>query len=244
MRKRLNESFKERIKVIRSACNFWMSKQTLENLEKIRLYELDIIKTFLPPDGVILEIGAGTGWQTAILRKQGYNVIAIDINSCNYKDHQIIDIIEYDGRNIPFPDMHFNAIFSSNVLEHIKHIDEFQVEMSRVLKDDGIAIHVIPSSSWRIWTNLTHIFSRWSIPRSHGEHAPNAIVEIFYFSRRWWSRLFLKSKWKLKAIESNKLLYTGCLVFGSRLGFRFRKLLSHCLGGAASIYVMEKNLTK
>ena len=240
MRKRLNESFKERIKVIRSACNFWMSKQTLENLEKIRLYELDIIKTFLPLDGVILEIGAGTGWQTAILRKQGYNVIAIDINSCNYKDHQIIDIIEYDVRNIPFPDMHFNAIFSSNVLEHIKHIDEFQVEMSRVLKDDGIAIHVIPSSSWRIWTSLTHIVSRWSIPRAHGEHASNALTEVFYFSRYWWSTMLSKSKWKLVGIKSNDLFYTGCSVFDSRLNIQIRKIISRIIGSVCNVYVLQK----
>lgn len=240
MRQRLNELFKKRIKVIRSACNFWMSKQTLENLEKIRLYELDIIKTFLPPDGLILEIGAGTGWQTAILRKQGYNVIAIDINSCNYKDHQIIDIIEYDGRKIPFPNMYFDAIFSSNVLEHIKQIDEFQGEMSRVLKDDGIAIHVLPSSCWRIWTTFTHVVSRWTIPNVHGEHASNSLTEIFYFSRFWWSNTFSKSNWAIVDIRSNQLFYTGCSIFDLRLSIQIRKRIARVIGGVCNIYALQK----
>ena len=33
---------------------------------------------------------------------------------------------------------------------------EFQSEMQRVLTKDGIAIHLMPTATWRLWTNLTH----------------------------------------------------------------------------------------
>lgn len=36
------------------------------------------------------------------------------------------------------------------------HLDELLREISRVLKPGGIAIHVLPTPSWRFWTSLSH----------------------------------------------------------------------------------------
>lgn len=132
----------------------------LEFLKQVRYYELEkIIKSiekYKTKDIKILEIGAGTGWQVLELSKLGYQVDAIDIDSSGYKDDRVWNIVDYDGVNIPFEDKKFDVVFSSNVLEHIPHIQEFQKEMQRVLKDDGIAVHLMPSSTWRFWTILTH----------------------------------------------------------------------------------------
>jgi 2-polyprenyl-3-methyl-5-hydroxy-6-metoxy-1,4-benzoquinol methylase len=83
-------------------------------------------------------------------------VYAIDIESSGYKDERIWDIVDYNGTTIPFEDKKFDVVFSSNVLEHIPHVKEFQKEIERVLKDDGIAIHLMPTETWRFWTILTH----------------------------------------------------------------------------------------
>lgn len=106
--------------------------------------------------GSLLEIGAGAGWQAQELSKKGYKVDAIDIKSSQYLKDSIWPVKEYDGFNIPFPDNYFDYIFSSNVLEHIPHIEKFQSEIYRVLKNRGLAIHIVPSASWRFWTNITH----------------------------------------------------------------------------------------
>lgn len=133
---------------------------SLEQLEKIRRFELDaIIETIRGevPDGArILDIGAGAGWQARIVSDAGYAVEAIDMPTSVYAQNRVFAICDYDGLRIPFPDAAFDAIYSSNVLEHVAHADVFQEEIRRVLKPDGVAVHVVPSGSWRFWSNLAH----------------------------------------------------------------------------------------
>ncbi len=45
---------------------------------------------------------------------------------------------------------------SSNVLEHIPHVERFQREILRVLKPNGRMIHALPTSTWRVTTSLAH----------------------------------------------------------------------------------------
>jgi len=104
----------------------------------------------------LLEIGAGTGAQARELERRGFDVSAIDVAESNYSEDQVWPVSDYDGRHIPFPDRHFDVVFSCNVLEHIPHVAEFQKEIRRVLKDDGRAIHVLPSAQWRLWTNVSY----------------------------------------------------------------------------------------
>src|SRR5262249_28782812 len=49
-----------------------------------------------------------------------------------------------------------DVVFSSNVLEHIAHVERFQREMQRVLRPGGRAIHIVPSACWRLWTSVAH----------------------------------------------------------------------------------------
>ncbi len=132
----------------------------LDHLEAIRLLELACVRAELakavPAGCSILEIGAGTGWQARELSKLGYSIEAIDIGDSNYAADRVWPIRNYDGKTIPFPTATFDVVFSSNVLEHIPDVEEFQSEIARVLKPNGIALHLVPSASWRIWTNVTY----------------------------------------------------------------------------------------
>lgn len=124
--------------------------------QAIRQYELESVLPLMPSGRSILEIGAGAGWQAKILTEQGFRVEAIDIGSSRYKASQVWPVLEYDGKNIPFPDHTFDIIFSSNTLEHIPHVATFMDEIRRVLRPGGIAIHLMPSATWRFWTMCTH----------------------------------------------------------------------------------------
>ncbi len=177
-------TLKKVFRKIRSAGTFWIAEEALEYLEAIRTYEINFVLDMLPPRGRVLEIGAGTGWQARVLENRGYDVSAIDLASSNYRANRVWPVTEYDGKSIPFADNTFDIIFSSNTLEHIPNIYEFQKEIHRVLRLDGIVLHVLPSSSWRLWTNITHLLKCWTIPTTHGEHAGNSLTEIYYFSRR------------------------------------------------------------
>jgi SAM-dependent methyltransferase len=130
-------------------------------LERIRRYELDVALRELrsldvPSKGRILEVGAGSGWQSRQLAQAGYSVEAVDLGESNYSNVRVWPITNYDGEHIPFPDNEFDVVFSSNVLEHVHGLDRLQKEMWRVLKPDGVALHIVPSATWRLWTNVTY----------------------------------------------------------------------------------------
>ena len=114
----------------------------------------------MPQSGYILEIGAGAGWQASLLSQKGFAVEAIDIEQSNYSEQRIWPVRDYDGVHIPFADNSFDFVFSSNVLEHILHVEQFQAEIKRVLKPKGIAVHVLPSVNWRFWTNISFYLFR------------------------------------------------------------------------------------
>lgn len=234
-------ALKKVLRKIRSVSTFWIAEQTLQHLEAIRTYELGIVLDMLPPRGRVLEIGGGTGWQARALENRGYDVSAIDIASSNYRANRVWSVTEYDGKNIPFDDNTFSIIFSSNTLEHIPYISEFQKEIHRVLKPNGVAIHVLPSSSWRLWTNITHLLKWWTIPTAHGESAKNSVTEIYYFSRWWWVRLFRETGWKIVAQDSNRLFYTGYSIMDSHLNISMRNKLSYVLGSSCNIFVLSSS---
>lgn len=125
-------------------------------VQSIRRYECGVALGELPHTARILEVGGGSGWQAKMLADQGYDVVSIDIASSHYLEHTVFPVQIYDGQHIPFDDGSFDVVFTSNVLEHIGHLDELQQEFARVLKPGGIGCHIVPTAIWRFWTSLTH----------------------------------------------------------------------------------------
>jgi SAM-dependent methyltransferase len=128
---------------------------SVAHLNKLRLHETERIVGFLTPGARILEIGAGTGQQAAELSARGFQIAAIEIQASNYAEERLFDIVDYDGRTLPFPDHSFDIIFSSNVLEHVPDLRSLHAEIRRVLVPNGYCVHVLPTHSWRFWTTLS-----------------------------------------------------------------------------------------
>ncbi len=139
------------------------TRDFLNLLEEIRRDEIHAMLPLLGVPGKLLEIGAGTGWQAKFLTDHGYTVDAIDIGSSEYREMRVWPVTDYDGHLIPFPDGTFDVVFSSNVMEHIPHVREFQAEVLRVLRPGGVAVHAMPTGTWRLWTSLT--FYPWVVPQ-------------------------------------------------------------------------------
>jgi len=253
----------------------------LKYLNSIRTHELDIVINLLEKqinktkqDIKILEVGSGTGWQAKKLKELGYQVEAIDLENSNYANNRVFDITNYDGITIPFKDETFDVIFSSNVLEHVPHIEKFQYEIQRVLKSDGIAIHVLPSGTWSLWSNMTYYLDKLKkiikkvsslktidknnsiqtkdyenrskrtylqmmLPSRHGERG-NAFSEIYYFSKMFWYKSFIKADWSIVQVTNNNLLYTGNSFFSSILSISSRKILSNIFGASCNIFILKK----
>jgi SAM-dependent methyltransferase len=128
---------------------------SIDHLHVLRAAELDIIASHLPPGGRILELGAGTGAQARALVARGFRVSAVDVHSSAYTPHRVFEVIDFDGRRLPFQNGRFDAVFSSNVLEHVPDLDAVHQEITRVLTPGGYCVHVLPSSAWRFWTSVS-----------------------------------------------------------------------------------------
>jgi SAM-dependent methyltransferase len=124
-------------------------------IRRTRVFELELALPFIPPHSRVLEIGAGSGWQARALADRGHQVEAVDVSDSTWLENRVHPVTLYDGVTLPFDDAEFDVVFSSNVLEHIPHIEEFQQEILRVLRPGGLAIHLMPTATWRIFTTLS-----------------------------------------------------------------------------------------
>jgi len=205
----------------------------------------------------MLDIGAGTGQQSRMFSERGFRVDAIDIEASNYAAEREYPVQDYDGVTIPFPDEHFDVVYTSNVLEHVLDLASMHQEIARVLKPGGFALHTMPTHSWRFWTSLSSIpdsflyarqESNWTriwkrlvfpyIQEKHGERG-NILTEFFYFHPAWWRRNFRQNDFAIIKNMPTGLFYTGNCVFSDKLSVAFRKRLSPLLGSATQIYIVK-----
>lgn len=224
---------------LRILLRWLIAEQTLAHLQGIRAHELQVVADLLTPHQRLLEIGAGTGWQARDLAQRGHQVSAIDLPASKYAEDRVFPVIDYDGHTLPFDDGVFDIVYTSNLLEHVPHLDAFQKEIRRVLQPGGCVIHVLPSGSWRFWSNLSHLVRYRTWPHPHGEHAANAVEEIGRFSRRAWRQIFRDAGWQVVAERSNGLFYTGSSILDARLGINMRRRLSRLLGSSCNIFVLH-----
>lgn len=127
----------------------------LHNLRELE-FKVLLEKFPLRRNSRLLEIGSGTGHQLKLLKDVVSECVGIDLEDGTYNSNSSGEIIKYDGITIPFENESFDYVFSSNTLEHVQELDSFEKEISRVLRGGGYALHVLPTSHWRILTILTH----------------------------------------------------------------------------------------
>ena len=114
----------------------------------LRLRDLRQVFAEMPLDGIsrVLELGAGDGVQTTVLRGMFPKVTPVDIAPSG----DVAGMIIADAADLPFEDDSFDLIFSSNVLEHVEQLDVAFKEMKRVLAPGGVMIHSMPTGTWKI----------------------------------------------------------------------------------------------
>ena len=130
-------------------------------LERIRRAELAPLRGHFPAGSRVLELGGGSGFQASILSSWGCDVRSIDVATrpdplSQRYGRQYFTVTTYDGHNIPFVDSSFEVVYSSHMLYHSVELDKMLAEIRRVLRPGGMAIHILPSASWRFWTTLAH----------------------------------------------------------------------------------------
>jgi 2-polyprenyl-3-methyl-5-hydroxy-6-metoxy-1,4-benzoquinol methylase len=110
----------------------------------------------------------------------------------------------YDGKTILFESNSFDAILSTEVLEHVFNIDELLSEFNRVLKPNGIALittpfmweeHEMPYDFARYTTPaLLHIYKKHGFIVVSNSKNGNTIHVVFQFCLNYWKNIFPQNK--------------------------------------------------
>ncbi|MBI2673871.1 MAG: class I SAM-dependent methyltransferase [Candidatus Zambryskibacteria bacterium] len=126
-------------------------------LHGVRQKEVDIVFSLLPKKQFEsgLEIGAGDGFQTTLLASHIERLVSSDLNFNRIKESLKIPSVEYktidaDAIGGVFDDNSFDFIFSSNVLEHVKDPKRVLSVTRSMLKEEGNAVHIVPSRTIKI----------------------------------------------------------------------------------------------
>lgn len=92
--------------------------------------------------GIMLDFGCGRKPYKDLFKVKEY--VGLDIEESGH-DHTNSEIdVFYDGKTIPFPDNYFDAVFSSESLEHIFNLDEILGEIHRVMKPSASLLITLP----------------------------------------------------------------------------------------------------
>ena len=125
-------------------------------LNRVRRHELESVRKLFPPGSSVVEIGGGSGFQASIISSWDCAVRSFDIAGRPKPDDSHYQVDDYDGIHLPLPDASADIVFSSNVLEHVRDLAGLLAETWRVMKPEGLAIHILPTPSWRFWSIVTH----------------------------------------------------------------------------------------
>jgi SAM-dependent methyltransferase len=97
--------------------------------------------------GTLLDVGCGEMPFRPLL-PSGLIYTGIDVpgaESFGMNEHP--DIVEFDGRTIPFPEGSFDGVLCTEVLEHVEDPARLVAEMLRVLRPGGTLLATVPFSA-------------------------------------------------------------------------------------------------
>ena len=146
---------------------FWKSKEDLDRVYPSSPAVLHAIVRHLGDEPArVLEIGSGTGRDTAALAARGHHAIALDasfeaLGLTARAAPALIGrgIVAGDAFHLPFPDGAFDAVFHQGVLEHFANPAAFLAENFRVTAPGGLLVVDVPQR-WHPWTAIKRALIR------------------------------------------------------------------------------------
>jgi len=126
----------------------------LKHVYEIAIKEVEnfwkVFRGELRRDLVVIEIGAAGG----ITKELRPRWITLDVRSC-----EGIDVVIEPGTKLPFKDDSVDIVFLQDALHHISPLDEFMVDVKRIMSANGLLICREPS-----WAPIAQLVWRFFHP--------------------------------------------------------------------------------
>lgn len=149
-------SLKKDMKDFYSSSNLYLEQLKKHHLSMYAKYIAKIFK--YAKKGRILDIGCGTGQIANFLSEKGYQATGIDISPLFIKEAKKSNKSKFlvmDLEKLKFSDNSFDAIISSETLEHVLEPEAALKEAIRVLKHSGILILRFPNRQSKLINLMT-----------------------------------------------------------------------------------------
>ena len=130
--------------------------------------------------GKILDIGSGTGYFAAIMRKAGWQVKGVEINekARNFSASNFGLEVDLPDRITSYDTNSFDCITLWHVLEHFHDPFKYISEIYRLLKPGAVCVVALPNSSSYDSTYYKQFWAAWDVPR-HLWHFQPSTFRIF-----------------------------------------------------------------
>lgn len=230
----------------------------VSQLQILRNYEINTALNFLIKNFSIklkqlsiLEIGPGNLPIYKFKPEIFSDYLGIEIN----EEYLQKDIILNTSENIKNLN-DFDLIFSSSSIYYLDDCTDLLKSIDT--QNKSVEIHIIPTASWRIYTQLSVYFSKlkgknelenttdsvnknrklidFFFLKSHHFNV-NRFTEFYFYRKKYWEDQFSQTEKRLVSLSSN-IFYTGKNILGKNLSVKNRRLLSKFLGSSSRIYFL------
>lgn len=142
----------------------------------------DLIKKYVQ-SGKALDLGAGMGWYSRMLKDQGMEVSTLDLE-VQFNEEGIRSIEGSLEEKMPFLDDEFNLILAWDIVEHVKNEPLVLNEIDRVLKKGGKLLLSVPHGDDSVISTSYLTFCHFKDKTHCREYLP-ADLEQIAKSRQW-----------------------------------------------------------
>lgn len=116
--------------------------------------------------GKMMDFGCGSKPYKSLFNVDEYIGVDFHGEGHSHKNEQI-DVF-YDGKTLPFPDNHFDSVFSTEVFEHVFNLEEMVVELRRVMK-----------SGAKILVTCPFVIPEHEQPNDYGRYSSFGLKHLF-----------------------------------------------------------------
>lgn len=140
-----------------------------------------VIKNSGKKNGALLDIGAGTGYFAAHIKKHGWEVTGTEINddAREFAEKKLnISLVPAEGL-FSLKAKHFDAITLWHVMEHFYNLQQYIAEMDRLLKPGGALFIALPNHTSYDAGHYKEFWAAYDVPRHIWHFTPQNVRQIF-----------------------------------------------------------------